>query len=284
MPFETFTRAVDPKVAGSRNLHNLLPRDLDFFVLLSSVSGVAGYIGQANYAAGNTYQDSLARHRVSSGQKAVALDLGVVDNVGYVAERPGVRESVRTHGVVPFGDAELLALLDRYCDPDLGVPSPSACQVVTGLDVPASMAARGQGPAYWMRKSQFAHLHQIRGTVPLAASVADPKDGIHTTAALLTASDSLPDAAAIVSASLAEKLSSALSMPVENIDPTRAPHSFGVDSLVALELRNWFAREVGADVSVFEILGNESVHNLGLKAAGRSRHCERCCEGSPEKI
>ena len=59
--------------------------------------------------------------------------------------------------------------------------------------------------------------------------------------------------------------------------------SSSVDSLVALELRNWFAREVGADVSVFQILGNESINDLGLKAAGRSCHCQHCPEGTAEK-
>ena len=284
MPFETFTKAIEPKVAGSWNLHKSLPKDLDFFILLSSVSGVAGYISQANYAAGNTYQDALARHRVTNGQKAVSLDLGVVDNVGYVAERPGMRESVKMHGILPLGDTELLALLDRYCDPNLDVLSPSTCQVVTGLDVPASMAARGQEPAYWMNKSQFTHLHQIRSTISLAMSTAeDAKDKI-LTSSRLAASESMTEAASIVSTSLTEKMSNALSMPLENIDMMRPPHSFGVDSLVALELRNWFAKEVGADVSVFEILGNESIRDLGLRAAERSRHCEHGRdETSPEK-
>ena len=277
MPFETFTKAVEPKVAGSWNLHKLLPKDLDFFILLSSVSGVAGYISQANYAAGNTYQDSLARHRVMNGQKAVSLDLGVVDNVGYVAERPGVRESVKMHGILPFGDTELLALLDYYCDPNLGVLSPSTCQVITGLDIPASMAARGQEPAYWMRKSQFSHLHQIRSTLSFTTSATDSKEKIHTSARL-AASKSINEAASIVSTSLIEKLSSTLSMPLENIDPTRPTHSFGVDSLVALELRNWFAKNTKADISVFEILGNESIYKLALKAAEQSCHYHHSCE------
>ena len=282
MPFDSFTKAVEPKVTGSWNLHKLLPKDLDFFILLSSVSGVAGYISQANYAAGNTYQDSLARHRVMKGQKAVSLDLGVVDNVGYVAERPEVRESVKMHGILPFSDTELLALLDYYCDPNLGVLSPSTCQVITGLDIPASMAARGQEPAYWMRKSQFTHLHQIRSSISFTTSITDSKDKIHTSARL-SSSQSINEAASIVSTSLTEKLSSALSMPLENIDPTRPTHSFGVDSLVALELRDWFAKDIGADVSVFEILGNESVNDLGLKAAVRSCHCDHSHEKTPEK-
>lgn len=60
---------------------------MDFFVLLSSLSGVVGLHGQSNYACGNTYQDGLARYRTGRGEKAVSLDLGAILSVGYVAER-----------------------------------------------------------------------------------------------------------------------------------------------------------------------------------------------------
>ncbi len=268
---------------GSWNLHKTPPKDLDFFILLSSVSGVAGYLSQADYLAGNTYQDSLARHRIMNEQKAVLLDLGVIDNVGYVTERPGMRESVKMHGILPISDTELLALLDYHCDPNLGILSPSTCQVVTGLEVPASMLAQGLEPAYWMSKTQFRGLHQMNSDNSAKTPITNSEDKVDT-AALLAASESIDKAASIVSDSLAKKLSSRLSMPLENIDPTRPMHSFGVDSLVAKELRNWFAKEIGADVSVFEILGNESIADLRLEAVGRSRHChhsvERTREGS----
>lgn len=281
MSFEAFKAAVKPKVAGSWNLHKLLPKDLDFFILLSSVSGVAGYLSQANYAAGNTYQDSLARHRIMNGQKAVSLDLGVIDNVGYVAERPGMRETMKMHGILPLSDTELLALLDYHCDPNLGILSPSTCQVVTGWEVPASMLAQGLEPAYWMSKTQFRGLHQMNSDISAKAPITNTEDKVDT-AALLAASESIDQAASIISDSLAKKLSSTLSMPLENIDPTRPMHSFGVDSLVAIKLRNWFAKEIGADVSVFEILGNESIADLGLEAVGRSRHCGHSVERTRE--
>ena len=50
--------AIRPKVNGSWNLHQYLPKDLDFFVMLSSSAGIAGARGQGNYAAG-VYNDSL---------------------------------------------------------------------------------------------------------------------------------------------------------------------------------------------------------------------------------
>lgn len=52
MSWNDFQLAMKPKVQGSWNLHELLPRDLDFFVMLSSATGVLGNRSQGNYAAG----------------------------------------------------------------------------------------------------------------------------------------------------------------------------------------------------------------------------------------
>lgn len=86
MSHEDFQAAIHPKVQGSWNLHLQLPRDIDFYILLSSAGGVIGTRGQSNYAAGNTYQDALAQYRVSRGLKCCALDLGMVLAVGFAAE------------------------------------------------------------------------------------------------------------------------------------------------------------------------------------------------------
>ena len=66
----------------------------DLFILLSSLKAVIGMSGQANCASGNTYQDALARHRIAMGEKAVAVDLGMMLDVGLVAESRPVQNSV----------------------------------------------------------------------------------------------------------------------------------------------------------------------------------------------
>lgn len=72
--------AVQAKVTTSWNLHlaSRADRALDFFVMFSSVSGIVGTRGQANYAAGNAFQDALAVHRRSLGQPAVAIAVGML--------------------------------------------------------------------------------------------------------------------------------------------------------------------------------------------------------------
>ncbi|RAL06965.1 KR-domain-containing protein [Aspergillus homomorphus CBS 101889] len=61
-------------------------RDLDFFIMFSSISGVIGNPGQTNYAAGNAFEDALALFRHQQGHPATTIDLGAVRDVGYIAE------------------------------------------------------------------------------------------------------------------------------------------------------------------------------------------------------
>lgn len=86
MTLEDYYTTVKPKVDASWNLHDVLPKGLDFFVLLSSISTVWGNRGQANYIIGNAFQDALARYRVRHGWRARAVDVGMILSAGYVAE------------------------------------------------------------------------------------------------------------------------------------------------------------------------------------------------------
>lgn len=98
MTYEDWDAGVKSKVHGLWNFHSLLPRGLDFFILLSSASGIFGSGGQANYAAGNTYMDALAHHRVAQGEKAVSLDIGWMAGEGVVAENEALSKSLEALG------------------------------------------------------------------------------------------------------------------------------------------------------------------------------------------
>ena len=108
--------ALRPKVAGSWTLHKLLPRNLSFFVLLTSVSGVAGARARANHAAANTYQNALARHRVSLGEKTISLDLGPVLSIGVAADKD-LTGALAQDGFRCMTPAVVFALLEYCCDP-----------------------------------------------------------------------------------------------------------------------------------------------------------------------
>lgn len=82
----------------------------------------------------------------------------------------------------------------------------------------------------------------------------------------------LSDAAGIVTEGLVSKLSKALSIPVDDIDTHLALHIYGVDSLLAVELRNWFAKDLHAEVAIFDIMGASSLPAVSMTNAGESEY------------
>jgi hypothetical protein len=270
MSVTAWTGSLGPKVPGSWNLHQQLPRDLDFFIMFSSVSGIIGSQGQANYAAGNTYQDELARFRLSRGEKAVALDLGPLEDAGYVAENQGMAERlINMRSVMMMSQAEVFALLDYYCNKCLPIESIRA-QLVTGVDVPADVIARGMEPSDWVHEPMFRSLHQV----PASAATTSLQDGVRSEQDLWTmvkGAESLAEAGDLLANGLATKMCRVLSIPQETFDLSQPLHTYGVDSLIALEIRNWFLKALKVDVAVFEILGGSTGMSLGLTVAEKMR-------------
>jgi hypothetical protein len=271
MGLEAWTASLAPKVSGSWNLHRQLPRDLDFFIMLSSVSGIIGSQGQANYAAGNTYQDELAKYRIRRGEKAVSLDLGPLEDEGYVAENAGMAERLITmRSVMMMSQAEVFALLDYYCNPARETADFLASQIITGLDIPADVLARGNEPSDWMSEAMFLNLHQVPASASHQshATIGQGEEDLWKT---IKNAESLLQAGDIVAGGIASKLARVLSTPQETFDISQPLHTYGVDSLIALEIRNWLLKSLKVDVAVFEILGGATSVSLGLVVSEKIR-------------
>ncbi|TGO19730.1 hypothetical protein BPAE_0335g00010 [Botrytis paeoniae] len=265
MTFEDWETATKPRINGSWNLHSVLPKDMDFFLLLSSVCGLIGYASQANYAAGSTYMDALARYRTKHGQKAVSLDLGWMESAGAVAESEFLQRTVQAAGhAIPIPVEYFYAILDKYCDPDLDVGD--NVQVAFGLQTPAGLRAKNAEIIPWMMRETFIHLDQLTiadgGPLESGPSI--------NFASLFQTLKSPSEAIQIVMKSLVKKISKALLMPTENIDTSKPLYEYGVDSLLAVELRNWFSRELRADVAVFDIMGSATFEALCTLVVQRS--------------
>nr|WP_221466939.1 type I polyketide synthase [Streptosporangium album] len=87
------------KVVGALNLDALLAdRELDFFVLFSSIAGTWGSGGQAAYAAANAALDALAGQRRARGLVATSVAWGAWAGDGMVAD-DGVQDYLARRGI-----------------------------------------------------------------------------------------------------------------------------------------------------------------------------------------
>ncbi|KAI0199868.1 hypothetical protein F4808DRAFT_471302 [Astrocystis sublimbata] len=274
--YQEFQDNLDPKIKGTWNLHNYLPARLDFFVMLSSIAGVNGAASQSPYSAASIFEDAFARFRHAQGQHCVSLDLGVVRDVGYVAERVDVARflalSMTDHKSLTEG--ELHFMLKYACSPSLSstMTSPWDSQIIGALTTPAFIRHRGVVEDHgWMRMPVFCHLYQMERemkTQDRAATIAQ-SNSVETQ---LTGTKTLTEAAEVVTRALASRLARALAVTVKDIDVRKPPFTYGVDSLVAVELIFWFSNEVRADIPVIQILGNQTIAQLGSFAAAVSGH------------
>ncbi|WSS10414.1 type I polyketide synthase [Microbispora sp. NBC_01189] len=204
-----------PKADGAWHLHELTRGlDLDAFVLFSSVAGVLGTAGQANYAAANSFLDALARHRHSLGLPATSLAWGLWESDG-MGGRLGHAdlERMRRAGITPLSVEDGLGLFD------------DALALAEPLIVPADLdlAATRTGT---VTTPEAAAAPDVMAALPPSGLSPDERD------ALLL--DLVVGQVAEVSGHAADW-----------IEPNATLFELGLDSLMIVELRNRLAATSG---------------------------------------
>ncbi|KAL6231689.1 hypothetical protein BDW75DRAFT_243683 [Aspergillus navahoensis] len=242
------------RLQTSMNPHHLLSPDLHFFILLSSLIGVTGQIASVNCAAGCAVQDALARYHAAHGQRAISLDLGWMHDVGIVAETVAYQRQRHTvNDMQPASARKLLALLDLSLHPAKSRQELSQSQILFGLRTPADILREGKrAPPHLTQPllPQFSHppmsLNPERTNTSMLESVIDPETLFH-------AAPTPQERTRIVLRALSVKLARAMSITPDDVEPHKGLSEYGVDSLMAVELRNWIVREFEASVAVFDI-------------------------------
>jgi acyl transferase domain-containing protein/NADPH:quinone reductase-like Zn-dependent oxidoreductase/ubiquinone/menaquinone biosynthesis C-methylase UbiE len=269
MTLESWRDGLRPKLDGTWNLHTEFskPDSLDFFVMLSSVSGVVGIASQTNYAAGGSYEDALARWRQARGLPCVSIDLGPISDIGYVAKEAKVAERLRKDGDFAMLDEDIVlrALNAAVLHPLGGRP-----QIIVGLNSEPGPQWDAAGGSQLGRDARFLHLRP-RKTMSKAGAADGDAGGVSLSSQLGEAS-SRQEGEALIGAAIASKLADIFMTPVDEIDLSMPPAHFGVDSLIAVELRNMLVLQAAADISIFNILQTASLAALAATVAEKSRH------------
>ncbi|KAK6954107.1 hypothetical protein Daesc_004069 [Daldinia eschscholtzii] len=270
MTYEQWKLPIRSKVQTAWNLHRLLPRDLDFFILLSSLAGINGQMASSNYAGGCSFQDALAAYRRAHGQKALSIDLGWMRNVGQISEIGAYqRQRQEADDMQQTDDIELFALLTLGCDPTNQLPT---SQVLFGLRTPADALAQGRTPAAILDRPLYAAFSYLvgSGSGSDSTSTSSQLAPDQQAAALFNQAKDPEERVQVVLLTLASKLARAMSIAPEDVEPSKPLSAYGVDSLMAVQVRNWINREFSSPVGVFEIMGGVSIAGIAEAVVAKS--------------
>jgi acyl transferase domain-containing protein/acyl carrier protein len=242
-----------PKMVGGWLLHRLLnDAPLDFFVLFSSAGSLLGQAGQGNYAAANAFLDALAHHRKSQGQPAMSINWGAWVDLGFADTAGGKRLAARLAllGISSMAAEQALEVLKRLLGQD-------SAQVVA---VPVNWR---QYREFYPAGSEPALLSELAGEeahkeadFPRQADRPGEKTGL-TTAALLAAEPE--ERHELLQSYLSAQVARVLALSVAKLDLQQPLSNLGLDSLMAVELRNRVAIDLGIKVPVVKFLQGFSV-------------------------
>jgi hybrid polyketide synthase/nonribosomal peptide synthetase ACE1 len=284
MSADKMQQIIGPKIDGAINLENAFSEDeLDFFVMFSSVSMVCGNAGQSLYAAGCGYLNGLARERRKRGLAGSTFDIGRVVGIGYVESAAQVvRDQLIGLGLKPISEADLRNAFAETIR--AGLPQPQDKDTL-----PESVVTMGvrhfrededvKGP--WFTNPLFSHCiiekpssqsssgdQRKKTSLPLSqqlAQVSSKKEALEVMIGKITFRNSQsyaknhPDC-------FSEKLGVILQLGDQAVDHDAPLNELGIDSLVAVEVRAWFLKELKVDIPVLKIIGGASPTELCQKA------------------
>jgi NADP-dependent 3-hydroxy acid dehydrogenase YdfG/acyl carrier protein len=216
-------RVFGPKLSAAVHLHELtraLP--LERFVLFSSVAGIVGTAGQASYAAANAFLDALAAHRAHAGLPGQSLAWGPwqPSSGGMTAGLTAVDLArLHRHGIAPLSAGQGLALLDEA----LARRAP--------LLVPADLDLARLGPP-----------------APRSADAATPVAGTAAAGARLAVLAHADRQAAVLELVRSE-VAAVFRLPDRGVPDDQPLKALGLDSLMAVELRDRLAARLDARLS-----------------------------------
>ena len=253
---------VKPKVDGAWNLHNVFC-DLDFFVMLGSVASIVGNRGQAAYSAASTFLSALAQHRIRQGLPAATISLGAVQGLGYIADHSSTQASMEKHlGLQFIDEEEVHALIHAAIRTQTGTTR-SNHEWINGLQLKL-----GNSEPFWLSDPKFAHLRRVQ----LAAQSEHLASGQNASMAQqLMRAQSLDEAKTIVGNGLLAKISGVLLVHAEDVQVDAPMATYGLDSLVAVEIRNWIVRELDVSVSVFDLLSGNTLQMVAELIVKKSK-------------
>lgn len=248
---ERFAAVMAPKVRGGWALHDLTLADpVEHFVLYSSAAAVLSSPGQGNYAAANAFLDGLAHYRWARGLPSLSVNWGSWSDVGMAA---GLGETHQR----------------RWAAMGLKLITPDA-----GMDMLAEMLADGAGPQTIVipmstgRPSGQAPALFADLAGGAKSRVEDTEPAIDIMSELRACAEK--EREKVFESYVSGQVRRALALPANYaVDVHESLLNLGMDSLMAMEVRNRLQSGVGIRVSISDLLEGASVAKLARKVLGQ---------------
>ena len=254
---ERFRKVMAPKVAGAWNLHVTTKEEpLDFFVLFSSAAALLGSPGQGNYSAANSFLDSLAHYRRNLGLPAMSINWGPWSEIG-LAVRPdrGGRLAMRgLGGITPAQGLEALQNLLAQPPPQVGVMQ---------FDV-------GQWRLFNPPAKESSLLASLSPELAAATAqaVSLPARGLGSTREAMLAAE--PQARqALMETYLRGQLARVLGLSPAKLDAHQPLNRLGMDSLMAVEMKNRIELDIGVVLPMVRLLKGPSLAQVAEQLVER---------------
>ncbi|KAH6858814.1 hypothetical protein BKA58DRAFT_346728, partial [Alternaria rosae] len=287
MTIDEWNGATAPKVVGTWNLHNETQSlDLEFFILFSSLSGIVGQPGQANYASANTFLDAFATFRTTNGLTCTSLNIGAVEGVGYFVDDDELLKKMKAIGWRAVQEAELLDVLGTVMRRPSHLASSNARpqqQQLQGSVVadnlvnpyntligiaPIIPLSSPDSSAKLRKDVRMSVFRNMRANTSGSASSTDSLRHFLASAKANPEALRKPESVVLLAQGIGRKLMGlVLRGGDDEVDVTMSPAQLGLDSMVAVEMRAWWKQVFGLNLSVLEMVSIGSLEALGKLAA-----------------
>jgi len=259
---EQLDRILRPKLAAW-SLHQAFPHDgLDFFVLFSSASAVLASPKLGAYAAANAFLDGVANVRAARGQVATSV------NWGLWAEH-GMASRFAAAAVQSLGERGMGGMKTRRAE--LALERAIVGREPQTAVLPVNWAAWSSHFPTYVNAPFLTRVRRSESDGPRDVDNASVRDRLlHMP---------VEERAAFVTGILRETLAAVAGCPADLVDPSQPITECGLDSLMALELKNRITRQLGVAVDVVELLDGPTLVQLAQRLSLTTG--QRAPESSP---
>jgi NADP-dependent 3-hydroxy acid dehydrogenase YdfG/aryl carrier-like protein len=281
MTIEDWNTAIEPKAKGTWNIHEITKSrrlELDFLVLFSSLSGIVGWIGQANYCSANTFLDAFSQYRTNQGLPCTTITLGVMEGVGVMTNNVELLRKMQGSGWRANQESELIEAVDsaiqlQTCKRDIKQESASSSpkavdktRFILGI-YPTVPFSSPDSNTQLRADVRMAVYHNSKRQTSKSTVPEDALRTLLSTAKKDASVFESSESVSLLAMEIGKKLCSLLLRPDDDLSISMKTVELGLDSMVAIEMCAWWKLTFGLDMSILEVVSMGTLEALGKRAA-----------------